>query len=262
MRTIKDQLGIQRTIPDNPRRVISLVPSQSAYLAALGCDKQVVGITKFCVEPEKWFRSKTRIGGTKKLNHDAIRALKPDLIIGNKEENTQEDIEQLEEYHLWLSDISSLGDAIDMMASLGIIMGKNDIAEDIIYQTLANRSDFRNELSAERPSVAYLIWRSPYMLAGKDTFIDTMIDEAGFTNAVTESRYPTMTQEEIIALKPDYIFLSSEPYPFKEKHKAEWLDFIEKQQLILVNAVHFSWYGSHLKEAFTYFAALRQDLLL
>lgn len=259
-----DQLGIIREVPNSPSRVISLVPSQTAYLAALGCDKEVVGITKFCVEPEEWFRTKQRVGGTKRVKHDRIKTLHPDLIIGNKEENTREDIEKLADYNLWLSDIKTLGDALKMMRDIGNMMHKEEKATEIIDSVHTNRKNFRSSVTQRlTPTVAYIIWRNPFMLVGQNTFIDTMLTEAGFKNCVTgntDQRYPSMTMEEIVAMEPDYIFLSSEPYPFAEKHIPEWTDYFSEKKIKLIDAVPFSWYGSHLTEAFPYFAHLRQDL--
>lgn len=260
MRFISDQLGKMRKIPEQPKRVISLVPSQTAYLAWLGCDKEVKGITKFCVSPEKWFRSKTRVGGTKNLKHDIIKDLNPDLIIGNKEENSKEDIELLKDYPLWLSDVNNLEDAIDMMRSIGIIMHSEEKAGQAIEKIRSDKAQFLESLGGYRANVVYLIWRDPFMAAGKETFIDKMIEEAGFNNLITETRYPELSIEKIAELNPDYIFLSSEPYPFKEKHKTEWLEYFNEDQLRLVNAEPFSWYGSHLLEAFAYFAELHREL--
>lgn len=259
-RTVYDQLGIKREIPEQVRRIISLVPSQTAYLAWLGCDKEVVGITKFCVNPDDWFRTKTRVGGTKNLKIDIIKNLNPDLIIGNKEENTQHDIEQLNEYPLWLSDVNTFGEALEMMASIGLIVDRKAKTDTLIRQLRQERDEYQTSIGTHRPRIAYLIWRKPYMLAGKNTFIDAMLEEAGYENIVTESRYPEFSIEQIADRQPDYIFLSSEPYPFQDKHKGEWLKYFSEKQVRLTLAEPFSWYGSHLLKAFTYFAELKKNL--
>jgi ABC-type Fe3+-hydroxamate transport system substrate-binding protein len=111
-----DQLGRSIQLAAVPSRIISLVPSQTELLYSLGLDQQVVGITKFCVHPNTWFREKTRVGGTKTIKMDVIQQLQPDLIIANKEENVKEQIEELaRHYPVWTSDINDLSDAFDMM---------------------------------------------------------------------------------------------------------------------------------------------------
>ena len=106
-----------------PRRIVSLVPSQTELLYDLGLEERVVGITKFCIHPKEWYRSKVRIGGTKNVNFDKVKTLRPDLIIGNKEENFKEDIEALEEIApVWMSDIFTLDDSLEMINQLGSVL--------------------------------------------------------------------------------------------------------------------------------------------
>src|SRR5438067_1678980 len=123
----KDQLQREIELNSTPKRIISLVPSQTELLSDLGLEKEVIGITKFCIHPDRWFRTKTRVGGTKKLNTESIRSLKPDLIIGNKEENEQSQIEQLQkEFPVWMSDIRNLDDALEMITEVGTLVDKGD----------------------------------------------------------------------------------------------------------------------------------------
>ena len=116
MRSVTDQTGRSITIPDSPKRIISIVPSQTELLFDLGLSDEVIGITKFCVHPEEWFRKKTRVGGTKQLNMETIRSLQPDLIVANKEENEQVQVEDIaKEFPVWISDIKTLSDAKRMI---------------------------------------------------------------------------------------------------------------------------------------------------
>src|SRR5688572_23408089 len=94
-----DHTGRSIHLASVPRRIISLVPSQTELLADLGLDEEVVGITKFCVHPESWFINKTRVGGTKQIKMDIIHQLNPDLVLANKEENVKEQIEELERHY-------------------------------------------------------------------------------------------------------------------------------------------------------------------
>ena len=127
---IADQMHRKIHLPRFPlRRIISLVPSQTELLYDLGLEEEVVGITKFCVHPPEWFQSKARVGGTKTIHFEKIKALQPDLIIGNKEENEREQIEALAEcFPVWMSDIATLEDALDMMLRVGALVDRPEQA--------------------------------------------------------------------------------------------------------------------------------------
>ncbi|WDF53989.1 ABC transporter substrate-binding protein [Mucilaginibacter sp. KACC 22063] len=251
---VKDQLGRQVTIQFPPQRIISIVPSQTELLYDLGLEESVVGITKFCIHPESWHQSKEKIGGTKQLDMDKIHALKPDLIIANKEENERSQIEELmQHYPVWISDINDLDGALDMINAVGEITGTEEKAMHVvsqITQSFANIKPLSN-----LADILYFIWRKPYMVAGQDTFISHMLTRCGFKNCVTTDRYPELN-EEMQQLKPQVVFLSSEPYPFKEKHKAEFNVLYPGAFVHLVDGEMFSWYGSRLLYAADYFKQL------
>jgi len=158
-------MGRTVEIPFPPRRIISLVPSQTELLADLGLHEEVAGITKFCIRPEEWFRTKTRVGGTKQLHLDRIEALQPDLIIGNKEENERGQIEALmEKYPVWMSDIKTLSDACAMITQIGELCDKKEGAESIAEEIRKRFNDFRSaQLQNAKPKLkaAYFIWRKP-----------------------------------------------------------------------------------------------------
>lgn len=251
-------MGRQVELVWPPRRIVSLVPSQTELLHSLGLDQQVVGITKFCVHPEGWRMQKKTVGGTKTPHLEAIRALQPELIIGNKEENEQSSIEALaQEFPVWMSDIYTLDDALQMMRRVGEVTDREAQAHKLI-STIHQRF-----LSLPRPKVSprvlYLIWRKPWMAAGSQTFIHEMLESCGFTNAVAnQSRYPELSEGEMQALEPDVVFLSSEPYPFKEKHLAELQALLPQAKLLLVDGELFSWYGSRLLQAPAYFREVQR----
>lgn len=261
-----DQLNRKIELPFTPKRIISLVPSQTELLYDLGLRDEVVGITKFCIHPDEWFRTKTRVGGTKKYDFEKIKSLQPDLIIGNKEENEKEQIEELmKNYNVWMSDIYTLKDALDMIIRIGTMIGKQQESINLKLQIEAQFQTFDFQLSTFnfQYTTAYLIWRSPYIVAGHNTFINDMLSRCGFNNVFTNknSRYPEITNEELKEAKPEVILLSSEPYPFKEKHIQEIQAICPDSKVILVDGELFSWYGSRLIKSPDYFTKLMQLLL-
>src|SRR6218665_836854 len=262
-----DQLNRKIELLSVPRRVTSLVPSQTELLYDLGLRDEVVGITKFCIHPDAWFRTKTRVGGTKKYDLEKIKALQPDLIIGNKEENEQEQIELLmKDHNVWMSDIYTLKDALNMIVALGAVLGKNEAATNIKLQIefAFHRLQVQYPTSnIQHPAkVAYFIWNKPYMVAGHDTFINEMLKYCGFENVFTDrdSRYPGISSEELIAANPQLVLLSSEPYPFKEQHVAELQQLLPAAKILIVDGELFSWYGSRLLKAPDYFVDLLKQV--
>lgn len=257
-RTVIDQMGREVTFRYYPERIISVVPSQTELLFDLGLNKEVVGITKFCVHPDEWFRNKERVGGTKKLNIEKIRALQPDLIIANKEENTQEEIELLEkEFPVWLSDITNLPGALNMIQALGQVTGMEGKANKLVEEIVQGFNDLHKANTPKR--VAYFIWRDPWMSIGNDTFIHSMIQTMGWQNVLAgATRYPELTLEELKKYQPELILLSSEPFPFKEQHIAEVKAVLPEAEVLLVDGEMFSWYGSRLKKAIAYLQELAQ----
>lgn len=258
----QDQLHHSLHLPPSPQRIISLVPSQTELLHYLGLGERVVGITKFCIHPEEWYRKKTRVGGTKQVDFEKIAALQPDLIIGNKEENSQADIEQLQqEYPVWMSDIYTLEDAYAMMQQLGKILEVPQKAAALVQQIRQNMN-LLVPAKEQATKVAYFIWRKPWMVAAAHTFIHHLLEKAGWENVFGhQTRYPIIDLENLKQAAPEVIFLSSEPYPFKEKHQAELAAVCPKAQIELVDGELFSWYGSRLLHSSNYIQNLQQKLV-
>lgn len=256
-RSYLDQMGRTVEVPSVPHRIISLVPSQTELLYDLGLGERVVGITKFCVHPEEWFRSKPRVGGTRKVDIEKVRALKPDLIIGNKEENERRDIQALEqEFPVWMSDVRSLHHAAHMILHVGAITGTEGVAARIMRGI---EGAFGALKPLEEPrTVAYFIWRDPFMVAGHGTFVNDMLLRCGLVNVFDEddARYPEISAQDLSEADPDLILLASEPYPFKEEHIAEFNMICPGTPVRLVDGELFSWYGSRLLKAPAYFAGL------
>jgi ABC-type Fe3+-hydroxamate transport system substrate-binding protein len=250
-----DQLNRLVNLPSVPKRIISVVPSQTELLFYLGLTDEIIGITKFCIHPENRFKTTTKIGGTKNLDIDRIKTLKPDIIIANKEENERSQIEVLMNIcPVWISDISNLPQAIDMIERVGGLVNRKTEAI-ALSKTIAN--SFEN-LSIHRSNlkVAYFIWQKPYMVAGKNTFIDSMLQKCGLINVFEQERYPEINADMLINAKPAVIFLSSEPYPFKEKHIEEFRALLPSAIIKVVDGELFSWYGSRLLYAPAYYQNL------
>lgn len=258
---VTDQLGRRVAVPFPPQRIVSLVPSQTELLFDLGLGAQVVGVTKFCIHPAEARSKSIVVGGTKNFDFEKIAALKPDLIIGNKEENYQDGIEQLAtNFPVWLSDISNLPEALDMIRRVGFIVGAKEKADALAKEIEASFAHLvPSEIAEKAPdSVAYFIWRKPYMVAAAGTFIDDMLHRAGFSNVFAKlSRYPEISAEQLAAAVPRRIFLSSEPYPFAAKHVAEFQALCPAAKIEVVDGELFSWYGSRLRQSAAYFSQLR-----
>jgi ABC-type Fe3+-hydroxamate transport system substrate-binding protein len=258
MLEIKDQMNRIIRLEKTPERIISLVPSQTELLHDLGCEEQVVGITKFCIHPDQWFRSKTRVGGTKTVDFDKIAVLKPDLIIANKEENTQEEVEALcEKYPVYISDITTFEDALEMIEDVGKIVNQPHKAQSI---TKNIRQDLK-DLPKLKGKVLYFIWANPYMAVGENTFIGQVLKRLGFENALSDhtARYVELSANEIQQLDADFYFLSSEPFPFKEEHQIA-LEEIHPADTLFVDGEIFSWYGSRMLKMKLYFQKLAKEL--
>ncbi|MDP4285680.1 MAG: helical backbone metal receptor [Bacteroidota bacterium] len=249
---------LQQNIPRIKKysRIISLVPSQTELLFYLGLEDEVIGITKFCVHPKKWFRNKTRVGGTKNINFKTIDQLSPDLIIANKEENEKEQIEKLaEKYDVWVTEVATLSDAIKMINDIGKLTQKSKAATTLAIQINDKFKKTETTFSLNKKmKAAYFIWQNPYMVAGGDTFISNMMNYCGFENIFSNCyRYPEIQLIELEEKHCEIILLSSEPYPFSEKHKDEIKNLFPQKKIILVDGKMFSWYGSRLLKAADYF---------
>ncbi|HYC83913.1 MAG TPA: helical backbone metal receptor [Chryseosolibacter sp.] len=253
-----DQTGSEIRLSGSPTRIVSLVPSQTELLYHLGLEPFVVGITKYCVHPTQWRESKTVVGGTKTPDLEVISRLQPQLIIGNKEENRKADIQALRSnFPVWISDVGNLDDALGMIRSVAAMTDTYTIASGIIGQI---EEGFARIKKGPPKSALYLMWRKPWMAAGAGTFIDAMLGKIGLRNCIGDRRrYPELTPDLIAAITPEIVFLSSEPFPFREKHVKEVRALWPQSRILLVDGEMFSWYGSRLIQAADYFSALALD---
>lgn len=253
----KDQIGNIINLPKTPKRIVSLVPSQTELLVDLGLKERLVGITKFCVHPKELRKEIKVVGGTKSLHYSRVEALNPDLIICNKEENTKEIVIELQKIApVWVSDIFSIKDSFDMIESLGNVCDRKKEALDLISKINIEKKNFESFING-KPSkkIAYVIWKKPLMIAGRKTFINHLLELNNFKNICKKesSRYPEV---DFNFLKnADEILLSTEPFPFKEKDALKLSEKLSKKVKV-VDGEYFSWYGSRLLGAFEYFKGL------
>lgn len=254
-----DMMGREVLIPDAPQRILSLVPSQTELLCDLGLADRICGVTKFCIHPTEIRKKAIISGGTKTIRWERLTAIAPDLVIGNMEENEREMIQRLSaEYPVWMSDVRTLDHALEMIRRIGSITGQGERAEILATDI---DSSFRKLASRERKeihSVLYLIWRDPWMAAASDTFIHDMVQRCGFSNCLENlTRYPILNDDLLHTLDPDWVFLSSEPFPFRNEHLQEVAELFPKASVRLVDGEPFSWYGSRLLMAPSYFEELK-----
>lgn len=240
-------------------RIISTVPSQTELLADLGLDNEVVGITKFCVHPENWYKFKTRIGGTKTLDLKKIISLKPDLIIANKEENVKEQIQELGRHcKTHVSEIKTVEDNISLIKELGELTGKRMTALRLATEL---QEAIASLLPIRPTTAAYLIWKDPYMTVGGDTYIHNVMHTCGLQNVFADAqRYPQTSIPQLMALKPEVLLLSSEPYPFKEKHLIQLQRKLPATQVLLTDGEVFSWYGTRMIKKFSELNELMRNI--
>jgi iron complex transport system substrate-binding protein len=262
---LTDQLRTIHTFETTPKRIVSLVPSQTELLYDLGLEEQIVGITKFCIHPFHFKSTKTIVGGTKKVKFDKIKALQPDIIICNKEENTKEIVEELSTIcPVWVTDIVTIDDNLQMISDFGKIFYKRVEAQKWMDKIRFAWHDFQQfMLDKEVQKAAYFIWANPYMVAGNNTFINELLKLNKFENiyANREERYPeVIIQKMRIQGDPDLVFLSSEPFPFNDEHAFELGRFTHHAKTVFVDGEMFSWYGSRLLKAFEYFKLLHSKL--
>ncbi|WP_299521384.1 ABC transporter substrate-binding protein [Winogradskyella sp.] len=257
--TIKDQLSREIQIKEIPKRIISLVPSQTELLVDLGLESSIVGVTKFCVHPRALRKEKAVVGGTKQVRFDKIEALQPDIILCNKEENTKDMIEELGLIApIHISNINNLNDCFELIEMYGELFQVTSKASEIVDSIQKERTQFQNKINNQKMlKVVYFIWKNPWMVAASHTFIDTMITEAGFINVFRDDlRYPEIHLNNPKLKDVDIVMLSSEPYPFKTEHVLELKSQFPDKKIEIVDGEMFSWYGSRLQKVYNYFESL------
>ncbi|WP_426429636.1 ABC transporter substrate-binding protein [Winogradskyella sp. HB-48] len=251
-----DQLNRELQLNKSPKRIVSLVPSQTELIVDLGLEKELVGVTKFCVHPSSLRKNKTIVGGTKQVDIEKIIALQPDIILCNKEENTKEMIDKLKSIApIHISDIYTVEDCLELIKTYGQIFNKFNEASRLVNVIKTEKEAFHSQRStSNKMKVAYFIWKNPFMVAASNTFIHSMLNEANLFNVFEdEERYPEIQLDHPKIKEADCIFLSSEPYPFKEKDIDEFKKQFPSKKIMIVDGEMFSWYGSRICKSYRYF---------
>lgn len=261
----KDHLNRAINIPNQPQRIVCLVPSLTELLHDLGLEKRIVGITQFCVHPYHYQSVKTIVGGTKKVKWDVIQALQPDFILCSKEENTSDMVAALEKIApVFVSDVADFRGALQLTYELGEILGKRIESENLVRKIDIKYLEFQEYIKEKRSVKAmYFIWKNPWMVAGSGTFINDMLHINKLENVfANKERYPEINIKHLkLQGNPELLLFSSEPYHFKEEDAIEVLLENEKVLSIFVDGQYFSWYGSRLLKAFDYFKILQDKIV-
>ena len=239
-------------------RIISLVPSITETLFDFGLsESEIVGRTKFCIHPKEKVNLIPIVGGTKNIHIEKIQSLEPDLIIANKEENVKEQIEELMLSHqVWLTEIDTLEDNQKFIEELGRRLNKKKTAE--FWQ---NKIETALDIAPTKSNITYtyLIWKNPYMTIGQDTFIHHMLSKLGLVNTHQHlKRYPEISWQDMES--SDVILLSTEPFPFQEKHIEELRIHFPNKKILIVDGEAFSWYGSHIAQCKQQYLSLLNQL--
>jgi len=245
--------------PDTPaRRIVSLVPSLTESLFALGLGDRVVGVTDWCVHPAAAVAALPRVGGTKTPHLDAVRALRPDLVLANREENRKRDVERLEADGLpvWVTYPRTVRDGALLLRELAAL-GADEEAVDRVVVPVEQAVDEASRVRPLRPSRVFCpIWKGPWMSVGADTYAHDLLSLCGGENVFAERadrRYPRVSEEDIVAAAPEVVLLPDEPYRFgaPEVEALRCLDVpaARNGRIHCIDGTLVSWYGPRIAQA-------------
>ena len=263
MSQFTDQVGYQIKLKSEVNSIVSTVPSQTELLFDLGLGSKVKGVTRFCVHPKNAVAHIPKIGGTKNLDIEKIREINPDIIIGNKEENIKEQVKKLKtDFPVWLSDIKSPRDALDMMTEIGEITQTKGKAAELVNEIQQLLNELAEIGSDRKRKALVFIWKNPYMVAGRDTYMHEVLKLLGYETAIhrDDERYPQVTMDQVEESEPDLLLFTSEPFPYSSRELQIFQEKIPNCKKLVVNGEYFSWYGSRMIKSFQYFKQLKRQL--
>jgi ABC-type Fe3+-hydroxamate transport system substrate-binding protein len=241
-----------------PRRIVSLVPSLTEALFALGLGERVVGVTDWCVHPREQVARLPKVGGTKTPDLAAIRALAPDLVIANREENRRRDVERLEQAGIavWVTYPRTVREGAELLAELATLGASAERTHEVVRPVLEAVEAAESRPAGRRPRVFCPIWRNPWMTLGRDTYAHDLIRLCGGENVFAERgdrRYPLVSEEDIVRAAPEVVLLPDEPYRFDERDARElqgWnLPAGRERRIHLIDGTWVSWYGPRIRGA-------------
>ena len=241
-----DDRGVPIRWERPPQRIVSLVPSLTETLVDLGVEDALVGVTRFCNRPDHLRREKTRVGGTKGVKAHVIMDLQPDLVVANLEENEAQDIMALEIAGVpcWVCDVRTVERAFRLLSDLGALVGQAERGQLLEKEVRKAWTEGRDAFSpGEGKKVAYAVWRNPWMWAGTDAYIQSVLRWWGWSPWPEERRYPERLMEDVVGAGVEEVLLASEPFPFKEAHLKECGGLAAR----IVDGEAFSWYGSRMR---------------
>jgi ABC-type Fe3+-hydroxamate transport system substrate-binding protein len=261
---VVDATGVALSLPAPPRRIVSLIPSITEILFALGVGEAVAGCTIYCTEPAEGVATKTRIGGEKNPRLEQIRALQPDLVIANIEENLREHVETLRAWGIpvFVTYPRTVAAGVALVRALGAVTGAADRASEIAAPLERRLAEIASR-GAARARVFCPIWRHPYMTINADTYVHDMLAVCGGDNVFAHrpTRYPTVSLAEVAETRPAVILLPDEPYRFRRPHTADFVPFadvpaVRDGRIHLIDGKLLSWYGPRIAQALHVLPAL------
>lgn len=248
-------------------RIVCLVPSLTETLFELGLGAQLVGRTGFCIHPRVAVDAVAKVGGTKDVRLDRVRALKPSHVIVNVDENRAEDVEQLRSFvpELIVTHPNTPADNLGLIRDLGERFGVAPAAT-----RMAARLEAELAASATREwppeKVLYLVWRDPWVSVAADTYIAAMLATVGWQvlhppgGWSGAARYPRFEDIAAEAAPAQRVLLSTEPYPFTPIHVAKLTSLLPRKKVQLVDGEMTSWYGARAAAGLAYLRGLRAPL--
>jgi ABC-type Fe3+-hydroxamate transport system substrate-binding protein len=254
-----DASGVALELRRPPRRIVSLIPSTTETLCALGLAEALVGITVYCREPAEALRGKTRIGGEKNPDLERIRDLAPELVVANVEENVREHIDTLRRWGIpvWVTYPRTVAEAIRMIRELGMLTDVQTAATAMADEAEARLAEVGAAVAGRAPvPVFYAIWREPWMTINQDTYIHDVLRVCGAANVYGDhpQRYPTVSLDEVAAREPAVILLPDEPFRFRRVHVQDFAGYaalpaVRAGRIHLVDGKPFSWHGPRISDA-------------
>lgn len=248
---LQDHLGRELVLEGAPARIVSLVPSITESLVALGARDRLAGRTEFCIHPAAELALVPTVGGTKTPDLARIRALAPDLVLANKEENREVHVLDLaRDLPVFVTDVRTLAGARAWLLELAALLEGRQPGSHEGAEVPAPRP--------ARPRAAALVWRAPLVGVGEDTYAADVLASAGLANVfgAEAGRYPRLASTaELAALAPEVLVLPSEPYPWTREEgldlERELLALGARARSVRVPGESMTWWGTRTARAAT-----------